>query len=107
MLINVIDPGDNVTLSVQGGLPDNSILEEIAPGQFSFRWTLLQITYSPLVFVANDTRGASSSFVPIVEICACANGGNCSLDGIISNNATLVMNCLCSEGKYLIIHLNC
>ena len=99
LILNVVDPGDNITLMVQGGLPENSILEEIAPGEFAFNWTLLQVTYAPLVFVANDTRGASTLFIPIVEICACANGGNCSLEGVLSNNATIVMSCLCTEGK--------
>ena len=95
----MVDPGDNFTLTVQGGLPDNSELEEISEGEFVFRWTLQQITTDPLVFIANDTRGAGSAFIPIVEICACVNGGNCTLDGLLTNNATIIMSCMCTEGK--------
>ena len=85
---------------MRGGLPDNSELEEVAEGEYTFRWNLQEITTEPLVFVANDTNGASSLFVPTVEVCACVNGGNCTLDGLLINAATVVMNCLCSDGVY-------
>ena len=97
-VLYVEDPGDEFTLSVRGGLPDNSILEEIAEGEFEFRWNLQEITTDSLVFVANDTRGASSVFIPTVEVCACVNGGNCTLDGLLTSAATVVMNCVCSDG---------
>ena len=96
------DPGDEFTLSVRGGLPENSFLEETDDeGVFDFRWTLEEITTEPLVFVANDSRGASSLFVPTVEVCACVNGGNCTLDGLLTSDATVVMNCVCSDGRLI------
>ena len=99
--LTVVDPGDEFTLSVVDGLPDNSVLEETANGTFEFAWTPQEITFEPLVFVANDSRGAAALFTPTVEICACVNGGNCTLDGLITNNATVLMNCECTEGMTL------
>lgn len=87
---------------MRGGLPENSFLEETDDeGVFDFRWTLEEITTEPLVFVANDSRGASSLFVPTVEVCACVNGGNCTLDGLLTSDATVVMNCVCSDGRLI------
>ena len=88
-------------MTVQGGLPENSVLEEIDEGEYEFRWTLQEITSDALVFVANDTRGASSVFVPTVEVCACVNGGNCTLDGLLTSEATVVLNCVCSDGMLI------
>lgn len=102
-ILFVVDSGDNFTLSVQGGLPDDSVLEEISEGEYAFRWTLQQVTTEPLVFIANDSRGAASVFIPNVEVCACVNGGNCTLDGLLTNNATIVMNCQCPKGTCDII----
>ena len=99
--LSVVDPGDEFTLNIRGGLPDNSVLEEIAKGEYVFRWKLQEVMTEPLVFVANDTRGASSIFVPTVEVCACVNGGNCTLDGLLTSDPTIVMNCICSDGGYL------
>ena len=102
--LTVVDPGDEFTLSTQGGLPQGSTLEKIAEGEYVFHWNLQEITTEPLVFVANDTAGASSTFVPTVEICACVNQGNCTLDGLQTSGATVVMNCHCNEG--IIIYTN-
>ena len=97
--LTVLDPGDNITLNVQGGLLQSSVLELVGDDQFIFRWNLLEPTTEPLVFIATDSSGASSSFIPTVEVCACVNGGNCTLDGILTGNSTLIMNCQCPQGK--------
>jgi hypothetical protein len=57
------------------------------------------VTTAPLAFVANDSQGASSIFTPNVEVCACVNGGNCTKDGLLSSDATIVLNCVCPEGN--------
>ena len=100
-ILMVVDPGDNFTLNVQGGLPSNSFLEEeVEEGEYLFRWTLMALTNEPLVFVANDSRGASSIFSPVVEVCACANGGDCTREGLITSNATITLQCMCTEGEF-------
>ena len=101
--IVVEDPGDEFTLTVVGGLPPSSELEESERGNYIFHWNLQEVTMFPLRFIANDSRGASSVFVPNVEICACVNGGNCTREGLLSNNATVVLNCMCPEGMIKII----
>ena len=95
----VTDPGDNFTLGIDGGLPENSTLEEAGEQEYVFRWNLQQITDQSLEFIATDTREATSSFMPRVEICACRNDGLCTLTGVVSDKPTVVMNCQCSEGK--------
>lgn len=100
LTLYVVDhPEDDFTLTVQGGLPENSVLREITDGEYEFRWNLQEITTEPLVFIANDSSGAASVFVPVVEVCACVNGGNCTLEGLLTSDATVVMNCVCSDGE--------
>lgn len=99
----VEDEDDNFTLSVEGGLPEDSTLNEIGDGEFAFAWNPQRVSTKPLVFVANDSSGASSIFAPRVEICACENGGICTEDNNIlltTENATnvVVKKCLCNEG---------
>ena len=96
--LSVNDPGDEVFLTMHGGLPRGSTLEQIDEGKHVFQWTIQEVTTEPLVFIANDTAGASSTFSPVLHICACVNGGNCSLNGPLSGTSTVVMNCNCSEG---------
>lgn len=98
--LTVVDPGDNFTLSIQGGLPSNSVLEEVEEEEYVFHWTLMELTNEPLVFVANDSRGASSTFSPVVEVCACVNGGACTREGLITSNATITLKCMCTEGTF-------
>ena len=99
--LTVIDPEDNVTLSIQGGLPVNSVLEKVDDEEFVFLWTLMELTNEPLVFVANDSRGAASTFTPVVEVCACVNGGDCTREGVITSNATITLKCMCTEGTVI------
>ena len=100
-ILTVVDPGDNVTLSLLGGFPVNSLLETLDKVEYIFRWTLMELTNEALVFVANDSRGASSIFSPIVEVCACVNGGACTREGIITSNATITLRCMCPQGMLL------
>jgi hypothetical protein len=99
--IEVEDTGDGFMLTVLGGLPQNSTLEDLGDGEYIFRWNLQEVTTDTLIFLANDSRGASSIYVPIVEVCACSNGGRCTREGLkLSGNATVVLNCMCREGKF-------
>lgn len=90
---------DNVTLNIVSGLPENSELKHIGDGNYLFTWNLEQITYRPLVFLASDSRGATTSFVVKVQVCACVNGGLCTLEEVLSANTTVIMKCICNEGK--------
>ena len=102
--LTVEDEDDDFTFTVQGGLPENSFLQEIDDGEFKFSWNLQRVTNRPLMFVANDSLGASSIFAPDVEICACENGGICTEENLPTMNTTNanVKKCLCNEGINLL-----
>lgn len=99
--LHVFDDGDNFTLNVQGGTTENYTLTEGEEGEYIFTWNLQHVIFSPLVFVANDSRGAVSTFEPTVEICACVNDGVCTKEGVITSNSTILLNCICNEGNYI------
>ena len=99
LTLEVTDSNDNFTLSLLNGLPEDATLEATNENEYVFRWTPEQVTYEPLTFIANDTRGASTLFTPTVQICGCVNGGTCTLDGVSTIDATIVLSCVCTEGK--------
>ncbi len=99
LVLTVVDSEDNFTVSILNSLPDNPTLEKSSDNEFVFKWTLQQVTNESLVFIANDTRDAASMFVATVEICACVNGGICTLDGLFTSNATILMKCVCPKGE--------
>ena len=95
----VIDLGDDFVVGVLGELPVSSELINKGEGVFNFLWTLQQPTNMSLTFFARDSLNASSTLSPRVEVCACTNGGECTLDGVLStDDSTVIMNCLCTEG---------
>ena len=96
----VQDPGDNITVSVVGGLPTNAFLEESNEGHYTLRWSPTETSNATLTLLATDSLGALSTLTPRVHVCACFNGGNCTLEGVIStDNSTIVLNCDCTEGN--------
>ena len=50
------------------------------------------------MFSAIDSLEAAVTFSPRLELCACQNEGNCTLDGVISDTVT-IMNCICPPGN--------
>ena len=71
-------------------------------------WT---ITWTPadntsvlnMTIVAMDLNmnNISSIFNPVVQLCACENGGNCTTDGLLANDFSfIILNCNCQEGTY-------
>ena len=94
----VSDPNDNFTLNVLNA-SGNYSLQRISREEFAFNWKLDYITNDPLIFIANDSSGAASFFSPIIEVCACTNGGYCTSAGISTTNATITMRCVCPKGQ--------
>ena len=93
------DAGDNFTVEVVGGLPPSSSLTDDGEGSYTFRWTLQEPTTTELSFIAVDSKGAGSGLTPIVEVCACTNGGKCTLSGQqLKKSSILIMNCDCPKG---------
>lgn len=95
---------DDFNLTFSGGVVEAfSILEKETPGQYHFS---IQVSGSsqldslqPLIFTATDGRGASSERVQTVQVCACINGGECTPDGILGIDSTVILTCLCPDGK--------
>ena len=103
-LLSVIDPDDTVTMTVEGITPNSSTLINLEEGEYTFVLNLRFIfEHLHLVFVANDSRGAVAMLEPTVEICACANEGTCTRNGLITSNSTIVLNCQCTEGMQCFI----
>ena len=100
--LTVVDPGDNFTLTVLGELANQAQFEKIDDEQYSLKLNLKTLTNDALVLVANDSKGASTTFIPILEICACVNGGQCTTEGVLTSNTTIIMKCLCDEGNVLV-----
>ena len=98
----VVDEG-NFTVEVVEGLPQGATLEDNGGGEYTFRWTLTSTSGSinPLSFQAVDGEGAASLLSPQLEACLCANGGECTLDGVLDTALPVViMNCNCPEGEF-------
>ncbi len=100
---------NNFTVSVSDGLPVSSSLDDTSSGQYEFSWTLADTSAAQSIeFVASDDMGATSMLVPLVEVCACQNGGECVFDGTYNGLTTpqgklIIMSCSCTEGKTGII----
>ena len=61
-----------------------------------------------LTIVAMDPNNdnISSFFDPVVQLCACENGGNCTTDGLLANDLSfIILNCECPEGKLYVIKI--
>ena len=98
----VVDQGD-FTVGVVEGLPQGATLEDNGGGEYTFRWTLVNTTIiNPLGFQAIDGEGAASLLSPQLDMCLCANGGECTLDGVLNTALPVViMNCYCPGGQYV------
>ena len=87
------------TISVIGNLPGN--LAKIGGGLYSFSTNYSNITNATVTFLINDTLGSASMLAPQLQICACINGGTCTMDGILNvNQNPLLLNCQCSQGTH-------
>ena len=99
----VDDDGGDFSVGIIGDLPVSSALINKSDGAFEFQLTLHKLTDLSLTFFALDSLNTSSTLSPRLEVCACANGGECSLEGLLNTDATtVVMNCICPPGRPLI-----
>ena len=95
----ILHEGEETLLSgVQLNGPDGDI--------YSITWTPADNTsVLNLTIVAMDPNleNISSFFNPVVQLCACENGGNCTTDGLLANDFSfIILNCECPEGKLLV-----
>ena len=98
---NVTDDKNMYNVTVTGGLPVNSALTSTPMDGYSeylFTWNHHEAVNTSLSFEAKDELDAVSMLIVQVYICACQNGGNCTLNGVFSSHSTVVLNCICPEG---------
>ena len=112
--IAVADPnGDNFTFTFMGGVINALMPSELissSAGVYVYRLAVFDHSeftdLQPLEFIATDEHGAGSSVVVKLEICGCVNGGECTTDGVLTSDTTVILNCNCPDGKsIIIIHL--
>ena len=94
-------------------LPSGVQLNNPDGDSYTITWTPADNTAAlNLTIVAADLnmKNISSIFSPVVQLCACANGGSCTTDGLLTNDFSfIVLNCECPEGTYVhsYKHLSC
>ena len=98
----VEDTDSNITVGLVGGLPTGASLVNNGGSQHSVHYSPTVATDNEtLTIIATDPHSASSTITPTLYLCACANGGSCTLEGLPSSDAkTVIMNCACSQGNH-------
>ena len=99
---SVADNG-NFTVRIDGDQPEGSSLVDNGGGMYTFRWTpAVAVRITALSFIAVDNLDASSVFSPLLHVCTCFNGGQCTLEGVTpTRDLVIQMTCICTEGKIL------
>ena len=107
-----VNDTNEFNVTIEGGAPEGADLVHEGDGIYTLTWTLSSVPTSELSFVATDISGAATLHSPVIQICACFNGGVCTEDGVPSTNELLqALTCLCTEGTFkrggrlIILHL--
>lgn len=94
-----VTDNNTFSVSIDGGIPQGGLLSDDSEGEYTFRWTPETVPNRILSFLAEDELNASTIHSPVLHVCACFNGGECSLEGISSTNELLInLTCTCAEG---------
>ena len=102
-----VEDSGNYTVEIEGGAPENSLLEDNGRGMYTFRWTPSQSPTRALTFLAVDNLQEATMHSPLLHVCTCFNGGQCTLEGVPSSNQLIIpLTCLCTDGKirYIVLH---
>lgn len=90
----------NFTVMIEGGAPPGGVLSDDGDGTYTFTWTPQSIPTRELEFVAIDDIGAATLLSPLVQVCACFNGGECTTEGVPNTDKRIQnLTCLCNEGN--------
>jgi len=106
LVFAIIDPdGDSFTVTNADGFGDiNCDLIDGTRYECTIFFNTLQELDNliPFEITATDARGAVSSLVQPLDICACVNQQTCTLDGVLGSDVNTIANCECSRGNYFI-----
>lgn len=95
-----VNDTDDFTVALEEA-PEGGVLSDDGDGVYTFRWTPTTIPTRELVFVATDSLDAATLHSPLLQVCACFNGGECTLEGVPPTNRRIqILTCLCTEGTY-------
>ena len=92
-------------------LPSGVQLNNPDGDSWTITWTPADNTSAlnlTIVAVDLNMNNISSFFNPVVQLCACENGGNCTTDGLPVNDLSFItLNCDCPEGmlSHMLTHL--
>ena len=106
LLINATDDEPVTDLSHTMFPLGSTMFTPLGEGLFQFTWNLDSLEEDdeipPLTIYATDSVGAVGTYTPRLEICACQNDGNCTLDGVGNTDAPVViLNCACLPGEWV------
>lgn len=94
-----VNDTNNFTVVIEGGTPQGGVLSDDGQGTYTFRWMPTSPPTEELVFVATDDLDAATLHSPLLQVCSCFNGGECTLEGVPSTNRRIQnLTCLCTEG---------
>ena len=92
-------------------LPSGVQLNNPDGDSWTITWTPADSTSAlnlTIVAVDLNMNNISSFFNPVVQLCACENGGNCTTDGLPVNDFSYItLNCDCPAGmlSHMLTHL--
>lgn len=92
----VTDEDESVDVTVQG--PSTQSLTQNG-NTYTFSWTVSEVNVQ-VTFVATDSMNVVSTLSPLIEVCACQNNGNCTLEGVLGIEENIIdMRCECTPGN--------
>ncbi|RDD39384.1 Mucin-like protein [Trichoplax sp. H2] len=88
--------GYNINFTLTGNLPKGiNFVNGSAVGSFS--WDVSSANPVSLTFIATDSKGKSSTFTPVVNMCNCSMNGQCMWNSAVGE-AFAAVPCQCSAG---------
>lgn len=99
--IFTVNDTDNFNVAIDLGVLDEGTLLDDGDGMYTFLWRPEMFpNITGVSFIATDSSGASSLHRPLVQLCACFNGGECTTQGVPSLGLLVqTLTCVCDEGE--------
>ena len=94
-----VNDTSDFNVTIEGGAPEGGALSDDGDGVYTFTWTPPTTPAGGLSFIAMDNSGAATLHSPVVHVCACFNGGQCTEQGVpMTDELIQTLTCLCTEG---------
>ena len=94
-----VEDSTNFTVRIEGGIPQGSNLSANGDGRYIFSWMPEAVPTVALTFIAEDDQGAITIHSPLLLVCTCYNGGECTTEGVLTSDQLIQhLTCICTEG---------